>query len=97
MTKAGIFFIAFGLSVGVVLSASQPGAAEASAAFAAIDRTFEEYQLDQHVPGLVYGVVMGGRLVYVKGAGVQDLDARRPVTPETLFRIASMTKSLTAL
>ena len=38
-----------------------------------------------------------GRLVHVKGAGVQDLEAKRPVTPETLFRIASMTKAFTAL
>lgn len=38
-----------------------------------------------------------GRLVHVRGFGVQDLKARRPVTPDTLFRIASMTKAFTAL
>jgi CubicO group peptidase (beta-lactamase class C family) len=65
--------------------------------FADIDRTFEEYRLDAHVPGLVYGIVMDGRLVHVKGLGVQDLETHRPVTAETLFRIASMTKSFTAL
>ena len=31
-----------------------------------------------------------GALVHVQGAGVQDVDARRPVTPESLFRIASI-------
>ena len=46
---------------------------------------------------MVWGIVKDGRLVHVKGAGVQDLEAKRPVTPDTLFRIASMTKAFTAL
>ena len=52
---------------------------------------------DNHVPGLVYGIVAHGRLEYVKPFGVQDMDAKRPVTPDSLFRIASMTKAFTAL
>jgi serine-type D-Ala-D-Ala carboxypeptidase/endopeptidase len=71
--------------------------AQVSDAFAEIDRAFDEYRLDAHVPGVVYGVVMDGRLVHVAGLGVQDLETNRPVTAETLFRIASMTKSFTAL
>ena len=71
--------------------------AQTADVFAGIDRAFDEYRLDAHVPGLVYGIVMDGRLVHVQVFGVQDLDANRPVTPETLFRIASMTKSFTAL
>ena len=65
--------------------------------FAATDKIFEEFQLDAHAPGLVYGVVEGGKLVHVKAMGVQDLDVRRPVTADSLFRIASMTKVFTAL
>lgn len=71
--------------------------AQTAEVLAEIDRTFAAYRLDAHVPGLVYGVVIDGRLVHVKGLGVQDLESRRPVTAETLFRIASMTKSFTAL
>ena len=62
-----------------------------------IDALFAKYQADAHVPGMVYGVVKDGKLAYVKGIGVQDLDARRPVTADSLFRIASMTKAFTAL
>ena len=69
----------------------------AADSFAATDRLFEEYCLDAHVPGLAYGIVVDGRLVHVGTFGVQDLESRRPVTPETLFRIASMTKAFTAL
>jgi CubicO group peptidase (beta-lactamase class C family) len=57
----------------------------------------EAYRLDAHIPGMVWGIVKDGRLVHVKGAGVQDIDAKRPVTADTLFRIASMTKAFTAL
>lgn len=65
--------------------------------FAQVDRIFADYALDQHVPGLVYGIVADGRLAYVRGMGVQDLSSKRPVTPDSLFRIASMTKAFTAL
>jgi D-alanyl-D-alanine-carboxypeptidase/D-alanyl-D-alanine-endopeptidase len=41
--------------------------------------------------------VQDGRLVHVQGAGVQDIDTKRRVTADTLFRIASMTKAFTAL
>ncbi len=62
-----------------------------------IDALFAKFQTDAHVPGLVYGVVKDGKLVYVKANGVQELTEKRPVTPDTLFRIASMTKAFTAL
>ena len=65
--------------------------------FDAIDRQFEAFQRDTPTPGLVYGVVAEGKLVHVRGFGVQDVVNKRPVTPETLFRIASMTKAFTAL
>lgn len=62
-----------------------------------IDARFATFQADQHVPGMVYGIVKDGRLAYVKGIGVQNLADKRPVTPDSLFRIASMTKAFTAL
>jgi len=76
---------------------SNVAAAQATAPMAEIDRLMEHYRLDAHVPGMVWGVVKEGRLVHVKGAGVQDTESGRPVTAETLFRIASMTKAFTAL
>ena len=62
-----------------------------------VDHIFEDYALDSHIPGMVYGVVSNGKLVHVRGIGVQDLESKRPVTADTLFRIASMTKAFTAL
>ena len=68
-----------------------------AAVVAEVDRVMESFRLDAHIPGMVWGIVRDGKLVHVKGAGIQDTDAKRPVTPETLFRIASMTKAFTAL
>jgi D-alanyl-D-alanine-carboxypeptidase/D-alanyl-D-alanine-endopeptidase len=84
------------LAFAVVLGAARAHA-QSESAFAATDRIFDEYRLDAHIPGLVYGIVADGKLVHVKAFGIQDTEAKRPVTADTLFRIASMTKAFTAL
>lgn len=76
---------------------AQTKAAALEPQFEVIDRQFESFQRDTPAPGLVYGIVAEGKLVHVRGFGVQDLASKRPVTPDTLFRIASMTKAFTAL
>lgn len=72
----------------------QPASAQASD-FAALDASFAKWMEESHAPGLVWGVVKDGKLVHVKALGVQELDGRTPVTPDTAFRIASMTKAFT--
>jgi serine-type D-Ala-D-Ala carboxypeptidase/endopeptidase len=92
--------IAVLISAAVAAIVAQPSRvvrAQSADVFAEIDRGFEDYRLDAHIPGMVYGVVVDGRLVHVKGLGIQDIDSRRPVSADTLFRIASMTKAFTAL
>ncbi len=79
----------------------RPNPAAQPASFADVaarmDETFRRFQQEQHVPGLVWGIVRDGRLFHVGSAGVLDFDARRPVTADSLFRIASMSKAFTAL
>jgi D-alanyl-D-alanine-carboxypeptidase/D-alanyl-D-alanine-endopeptidase len=72
-------------------------AAQDAPLYAEIDKTMEKYRIDAHIPGMVWGIVQDGRLVHVTSAGVQDLDTKRPVNADSLFRIASMTKAFTAL
>lgn len=79
-----------------MLAASAP-AATVEETIPAIDRIMVDYQQAAPQPGIVYGIVKDGRLVHVRGLGVQDVEARRPVTPDSLFRIASMSKAFTAL
>ncbi len=66
-------------------------------AFPAIDQLFERYFHERGIPGMVYGIVIDGQLAHVKTWGVRDRQTNDAVTPETAFRIASMTKSFTAL
>jgi CubicO group peptidase (beta-lactamase class C family) len=50
----------------------------------------------KHVAGAVVAVVVGDKLVFSKGYGYADIDARRKVDPEkTMFRIASISKLFT--
>ncbi|MBA2354015.1 MAG: beta-lactamase family protein [Acidobacteria bacterium] len=72
-------------------------AAALAAAFPEVDRLFAEYARAAHVPGMAWGVIVDGRLVHTGTFGVQDVATNTPVTPESVFRIASMTKSFTAV
>jgi N-acyl-D-amino-acid deacylase len=48
------------------------------------------------IPGGAVGVVKDGRLVLAHGYGWADTERRQPVEPDSLFRIASLSKALTA-
>ena len=97
MNRSFLAPIAVGM---LIVSAAQRQAesfASSASGFEQTDRIFADFVLDKHIPGLVYGIVANGQLVHVGTYGVQALDSQRPVTPDSLFRIASMTKAFTAL
>ena len=71
--------------------------AKLAAAFPALDRLLEAQRAEQHIPGLAFGVVVDGALVYARGVGVLDLERATPVDADTVFRIGSMTKTITSL
>jgi len=57
----------------------------------------EKTMREAKIPGLAIGIVEAGRPVYVRGFGVMDSrDPSRPVTAETLFHMASITKPFVA-
>lgn len=87
-----------GMVCGAPAFAQAPDRATAFApAFPEIDRAFTDYARAAHVPGMAWGVVVDGRLVHAGTFGVQDVATQAPVTADTVFRIASMTKSFTAV
>ncbi len=67
------------------------------AALPGIRQGFADWMRDNRVPGLVWGIVTPEGLAHVETAGVADLEARTPVSPDTAFRIASMSKAFTGL
>lgn len=92
MTTGRYLFAALALAlVSPALAAPSP------AALAEARTIFTDWQRAAHVPGLVYGIVADGQLAAVHGSGVQDIAGGAPVTSDSRFRIASMSKAFTAL
>ncbi len=52
---------------------------------------------EKHLPGVAYGVVVDNELIVSSATGVIDLESESPATTKSAFRIASMTKSFTAM
>ena len=71
--------------------------AKLESAFPEIDRLFRAFAERSRVPGIAYGIVIDGRLVHSGAVGYRDIRTKAPVDADTVFRIASMTKSFTAL
>jgi D-alanyl-D-alanine-carboxypeptidase/D-alanyl-D-alanine-endopeptidase len=70
---------------------------EPTQAYADFDALWSRFAQEVHTPGLAAGVVRHGRLDHLFVTGVADVALSRPVTADTGFRIASMTKNVTAL
>lgn len=66
-------------------------------AYAAIPARMTQLREELHAPGLSWGVVVDGRLEASGGVGVTRMPDGPQVNEDTVFRIASMTKSFTAL
>ena len=67
-----------------------------SGPFDDIDAIFERLAAREVAPGIVYGIVIDGGLVHSRGFGTTRRDASSPPDADSVFRIASMTKSFTA-
>jgi CubicO group peptidase (beta-lactamase class C family) len=64
---------------------------------ASLEAFIEEGQRASKIPGVAVAILQGGKVVFEKGFGVRALGTKDPVTPNTLFRVASITKPLTSL
>jgi D-alanyl-D-alanine carboxypeptidase len=83
------------------ISAGRPGPAEKSSA--ALDKTALEAidaaakrNLQAGSVGVAIAVMHNGRIIFTKGYGRANIEDDVPVTPETVFRIGSLTKQFTA-
>lgn len=83
------------LLLGALLIPASMHAAEPDA-LKDLDAFVEKGLAEWKVPGLSIAVVKDGAVVLSRGYGVRDLATKEKVTPETLFSIASATKSFTA-
>ena len=64
---------------------------------AEIDRTVTAFMTKVQAPGLSLAVGLDGALRFEKGYGFADLEHRVPATPSTVYRLASVSKPITAV
>ena len=87
------------LGITLAAAAAQPAGAQqlTPAQRATIDSTLDRLFGLGLAPGMGIVVVRDTQVVYLKGLGYADAEARRPFTPQTVFYVASTTKSFTGL
>ena len=95
--KAGLGTV-LGATVASLPSARMPAAMQDPKAtedlFRELDAKIEAGMAKYHIPGVAIGLLYQGE-EYVRGYGVTNVDQPQPVDGDTLFRIASTTKTFT--
>lgn len=67
------------------------------AALPQVDSMMRTFATSSRVPGIAYGVIVDGTLLHVAALGLREVPSKATVDTSSVFRIASMTKSFTAL
>ncbi|WP_237063118.1 serine hydrolase domain-containing protein [Microbulbifer zhoushanensis] len=81
--------IAFSISLcGPAAMAGEPTPADIDAVFAAYD--------SEEAPGCALGIYRGGEIAYARGYGMANLEYDIPLTPDSVFRMASTSKQFVA-
>ena len=65
--------------------------------FPVMDDMFSNYAKQNHFPGLVYGLIVDGKLIHTGSIGYLNTSQKNIADSKSKFRIASMTKSFTAM
>jgi len=61
-----------------------------------IEAAVGSFMASTHIPGLSVGIVENGEFEWAEGFGFADLENNAPASEHTLFRLGSISKSLTA-
>lgn len=71
--------------------------AKLTRAFPVIDSLMRAFAARSNVPGAAWGVIIDGRVAHIGTHGLREVSTQAAVDTATVFRIASMSKSLAAL
>jgi CubicO group peptidase (beta-lactamase class C family) len=95
------FTIAFLFNIcinsGIYAQANDAHIKNIEAAFPVIDEIFSSYARQNHFPGFVYGLVVDGKMIHTGSIGYTNISQKNLADSKSAFRIASMTKSFTAM
>jgi CubicO group peptidase (beta-lactamase class C family) len=84
------------LSLGAQRAAARTPLGFASDRLARVDRFLQERVDSNRIAGAVALVLRDGQVAYQKTVGWSDLESRRAMTPDAVFRIASQSKAITS-
>lgn len=73
-----------------------PAGGDTEIAFEGVRNLIDEQMTVRYLPSLAISISQHGRIVWEEGFGWADKEKQRPATPGTMYRIASITKPLTA-
>ncbi len=62
-----------------------------------LDKTIQQHIDNEQLPGAVAFIARHGKIAHLKAYGMKDCETNEPMTEETIFRIASMTKPFTTV
>jgi len=83
-----------------VLSLTTPGISQTppsqDSTSRAIDRVFNAWR-DTHGPGCAVGVARNGNVLFERGYGMANLETDTPISPSSIFHVASVSKQFTAM
>jgi CubicO group peptidase (beta-lactamase class C family) len=66
-------------------------------AFPVIEKIYADLAERNHLPSVTYGVIVQDKLVFYGSTGLANLETRQEANAQTVYRIASMSKSFTAM
>lgn len=76
---------------------SLPVTGSGDSRLAAFDTLMTGFLRDREIPGAALTISRHGRVVHSRGYGYADVEQKLPVQPDSLFRIASISKPITAV
>ncbi len=80
----------------VLLGREVPGRDSVDSLNVQVTAAVTAFRQRTHVPGIVVGAIKDGRVVYARGFGIRRVRGDRPVDTQTLFHMASVTKTFVA-
>lgn len=98
LTPLLIVFLTTTLAIGQTLSIGLPEKNGFSAErLARIDKIVQQYIDSGWINGAIGIVAKNGQIVYYKGLGYADIESKKPMPKDAIFRIASQTKAITSV
>lgn len=101
-TKSNLFNILLVVFMGITFSCSTIKTIKhsehdkADPMYLEIEKLGQELTLKNNVPGIAIAVIRDGKIDWIQSIGYADVKSRKPISPETIFNVGSVSKVVSA-